>query len=94
MDKQDTISLQEVRKDPVSFLRQINEGKTLVVIYHLKPFATVRSADTALVPQPKSTKRMLEYARQARNQAKALDTDGNSFKELYAEDIAKKYGIS
>jgi hypothetical protein len=94
MDKHDTISLQEVRKDPLSFLRQINEGKTLVVIYHSKPFATVRSADTALVSQPKSTKQMLEYARQARNHARALNTDGKSFNELYSEDMAKKYGIS
>jgi hypothetical protein len=94
MNKQDTISLQEVRKDPLSFLRQINQGKTLVVIYHSKPFATVRSADTALVSRPKSTKQMLEYARQARSHSKSLDTDDKSLKQLYADDMAKKYGIS
>ncbi len=94
MNKQNTISIQEVRKDPLAFLRQINEGKTIVVIYHSKPFATVTSADTAAPQETKSTKRMLEYAKLARDSAHHPIAPTKSYKELYAEDMAKKYGIS
>jgi hypothetical protein len=94
MNKQDTISIQEVRKNPLAFLRQINEGKTLSVIYHSKPFVTVTSAESQVIAEPKSTKRMLEYARLARNSAKDLGSSNKSLKNLYAEDMAKKYGVS
>lgn len=95
MNKDNTISLQEVRKDPLGFLEQINAGKTLTVIYHSKPFATVTSADTQTAQQPKSTKRMLKYAELARNSAQvSLDDAKKSYKEMYSEDMAKKYGIS
>lgn len=95
MNKDNTISLQEVRKDPLGFLEQINTGKTLTVIYHSKPFATVTSADTQTVQRPKSTKRMLEYAELARNSSAQVMLDTKkSYKEMYAEDMAKKYGIS
>lgn len=94
MNKQGTISIQEVRKDPLAFLRQINEGKTMVVIYHSKPFATVTSADTTVSHEVKSTKRMLEYAKLARDSAHSSTDSTQSYKEEYAEDIAQKYGFS
>ena len=94
MNKQNTISIQEVRKNPLAFLRQINEGKTLVVIYHSKPFATVTSADTVAPQETKSTKRMLEYAKLARDSVHNPVAPDKNYKELYAEDMAKKYGIS
>ena len=94
MNKQNTISIQEVRKNPLAFLRQINEGKTMVVIYHSKPFATVTSASTVVSQETKSTKRMLEYAKLARDSAHGPINSTKSYKELYAEDMAKKYGIS
>lgn len=94
MNKDNTISVQEVRKDPLSFLRQINEGKKMTVIYHSKPFATVMSADGKVPSQQKSTKHMLQYAKLARDSAK-ITLDGNkSYKELYSESIAEKYGVS
>lgn len=94
MNKQNTISLQEVRKDPLSFLRQINAGKTMVVIYHSKPYATVTSADVSLASEHKSTKRMLEYARLARDSAQSSFNPEKSYKDLYSEDMSKKYDIS
>jgi antitoxin (DNA-binding transcriptional repressor) of toxin-antitoxin stability system len=94
MNRQNTISIQEVRKNPLAFLRQINEGKTMVVIYHSKPFATVTSAETITPQELKSTKRMLEYAKLARDSAHNPINSGKNYKELYAEDMAKKYGIS
>jgi antitoxin (DNA-binding transcriptional repressor) of toxin-antitoxin stability system len=94
MPIKNTISIQEVRKDPLAFLRQINEGKTLVVIYHSKPYATVMSANAGIMQEHKSTKRMLAYAKLAREKAKPTLDSAKSYKELYAEDMAKKYDIS
>jgi|GEM_PF-2480320 len=94
MNRQNTISIQEVRKDPLAFLRQINEGKTMVVIYHSKPFATVVSAESTVSRESKSTKRMLEYAKLARDSAHNPISPTKSYKELYADDMANKYGIS
>lgn len=88
------MSIQEVRKNPLAFLRQINEGKTIVVIYHSKPFATVTSADAVISREAKSTKRMLEYAKLARDSAQTPVAPDKNYKEQYAEDMAKKYGIS
>lgn len=94
MDKGSTISLQEVRKDPLGFLSQINQGKKITVIYHSKPFATVVSADTKTVYQPRSTEHLLQYAKLVRNSARlTLDTTKN-YKQLYYEDRAEEYGAS
>lgn len=94
MNKDNTISVQEVRKDPLGFLRQIKKGKKMTVIYHSKPFATVMSADKQPNNQARNTKRMLEYAALARSSAKIKLDATKSYKELYSEDMAKKHGIS
>lgn len=94
MNQDNTISVQEVRKDPLGFLSQINQGKKMTVIYHSKPFATVMSADGQASNQPKSTKHMLQYAKLARDSAKVTLDSTKSYKELYSESMAKKYGIS
>ncbi len=94
MNKDNTISLQEVRKDPLGFLTQLNKGKKMTVIYHSKPFATVMSADKKVTSQLKSTKQLLQYAKLARNSAKLTLNNTKTYKELYYEDKAKKYGIS
>lgn len=94
MNKDNTISIQEVRKDPLGFLRQVNKGKRMTVIYHSRPFATVISADTKVTNQPKSTKQLLQYAKLARNSAKLTLDSTKTYKELYYEDKAKEYGIS
>lgn len=94
MDKDNTISIQEVRKNPLSFLSQINKGKTLTVIYHSKPFAIVKSASPQTHTQRKSTTLMLEYAELARNSASVALNSSKSYKEIYSKDMAEKYGIS
>lgn len=94
MNKDNTISVQEVRKDPLGFLAKINEGKKITVIYHSKPFATVMSANGETSNQPKSTSNMLQYAKLARNSAKITLDSTKSYKELYGESMAKKYGVS
>ncbi len=94
MDKNYTTTIQEVRRDPVGFLRQINKGRTVTVIYRSKPFSVVTSAKQQTTKNPASIQRMLEYAELARNSAKAhLDADIN-YKEVYSQDMAKKYGVS
>lgn len=94
MDKDSTISLQEVRKDPLGFLKQVNKGKRITVIYHSKPLATVVSADSNVYGQSKSIKRMLQYADLASKSAKVAVDGSKSYKEIYSEDMAKKYGVS
>ena len=94
MNKDNTISLQEVRRDPLGFLRQIKKGKKLTVIYHSKPFATVMSADNQRSSQVKSTKRLLQYAELARESDQKSVDSTKSYKELYGEDMTKKHGIS
>ena len=94
MNKDNTISIQEVRRDPLGFLRQVNNGKSMTVIYHSRPFATVISVDTKVTGQPKSTKQLLQYAKLARNSAKLTLDSSKSYKELYYKDKAIKYGIS
>lgn len=94
MNRDNTISLQEVRKDPLGFFNQVNKGKRITVIYHSKPLATVVSADSKVYGQPRSIKRMLQYADLANKSAKIASDSNKSYKEIYAEDMAKKYGIS
>lgn len=94
MNKDNTISIQEVRKNPLGFLEQINNGKTLTVIYHSKPFTTVTSADSKTIQQSKSTNQLLKYARRAHESATLTHDPNKSYRELYAEGMAKKYGIS
>lgn len=94
MDKNYTTTIQEVRRDPVGFLRQVNKGRTVTVIYRSKPFSVVTSAEQPTTNTPKSIQRMLEYAELARKSAKShLDTDMD-YKKDYGKDMAKKYGIS
>lgn len=94
MNKDNTISVQELRKDPLGFLNQINSGKKMTVIYHSKPFATVMSVDARSSSHIKSTKHMLQYAKLARESAKLTLDSNKSYKELYSESMAKKYGVS
>ena len=94
MNNDNTISIQEVRKNPVGFLRQLNKGKKITVIYHSKPYATVISADTISSEQLKSSKALLKYANQARDSAKVTLDTTKTYKQLYSEDMSKKYGIS
>jgi hypothetical protein len=93
MNKDNTISVQKVRQDPVGFLRQINKGKTLTVIYRSKPLATVTSANAAPAAG-RSTKDLLRYAELARSSAKIELDRSKSYKELYAEGAAKNHGLS
>lgn len=52
------------------------------------------SAETKVTSQLKSTKQLLQYAKLARNSAKLTLDNTKTYKELYFEDKAKKYGIS
>lgn len=89
------MTIQELRRDPVGFLRQVNRGKTMTVIYRSKPFAVVTSAEEKVTQKsPKSIQRMLEYAELARNSAKTPLDPSMNYKEAYHQDMTKKYDIS
>lgn len=94
MDKSNTITIQELRRDPVRFLRQVNRGKTVTVIYRSKPFAVVTSAEEKAPQSPKTIQRMLEYAELVRNSAKTPLDPGMDYKQAYRQDMTNKYGIS
>jgi len=87
----ETITVQEVRKDPLAFLKLINAGKTLTVIYHSRPYATVTSANSNIEEVKPN---LLESANQARLSAtKSIDSDAD-YKEIYNQDMSDKYGLS
>lgn len=90
----DTTTIQELRRDPVGFLRQVNRGKTITVIYRSKPFAVVASADAKKEQNTKSIKRMLEFAELARQSAKIRLSPDLNYKDAYTQDMTKKYDIS
>jgi len=98
MNKNNTITIQELRRDPVGFLRQVNRGKTMTVIYRSKPLAVVTSAEEK--PKEKSTssskniQRMLEYAELARMSTKTPLEPGMNYKDAYHQNMARKYDIS
>lgn len=94
MNNNSTISLQEIRKDPLSFIKQINQGKKVTVIYHSRPISTVISAEANNMQDPTSKKRMLQFAHLARNSSNTCINIGDNYKDVYAKDMAKKYGIS
>jgi prevent-host-death family protein len=94
MNKNNTTTIQELRRDPVGFLRQVNRGKTMTVIYRSKPFAVVTSASKKTTQSPKSVQRMLEFAELARNSAKMPLSPDLNYKEAHYQDSLKKYDIS
>lgn len=88
------MTIQELRRDPVGFLRQVNRGKTMTVIYRSKPFAVVTSASEKTGQSTKNIKRMLEFAELARNSAKAPLSPSLNYKDAYHQDMTKKYDLS
>ncbi len=91
--KATTISLQEVRKDPLTFLRRLKRGSTITVIYHSKPLTTVVSVD-ASSPKKYKGKGVVAKAVRARATAQHTVDPTRPIKELYTESIAEKHGIS
>lgn len=94
MDKNDTVTIQELRRDPVGFLRRVNKGKTITVIYRSRPFAVVTGTTVGKNQNPKSMKRMLEYAELVRGSVKAPLDPGMNYKDVYSQDMSKKYDLS
>lgn len=88
------MTIQELRRDPVGFLRQVNRGKTVTVIYRSKPFAVVTSASEKTGQSTESIKRMLEFAELARNSTKTPLSPSLNYKDAYHQDMTKKYDIS
>lgn len=88
------MTIQELRRDPVGFLRQVNRGKTMTVIYRSKPFAVITSASKKTEQSSQNLKRMLEFAELARKSAKESLSPSLNYKDAYHQDMAKKYDLS
>jgi len=94
MDKNHTITIQEVRRDPVAFLQQLNRGKVITVIYRSKPFSVVRSAKDQSFNDATNVKRMLQYAELVRKSVKNPLEPAIDYKATYQHDMAQKYDVS
>lgn len=95
MNKDNTLSIQEVRRDLAGFFDLLAQGKTITVIAHSKPLVTVRSEQTdSKAENRRKVAEFLAAAAEARKQSKGTLDPNKSFKEMYYEDMAKKYGIS
>jgi antitoxin (DNA-binding transcriptional repressor) of toxin-antitoxin stability system len=94
MDKHNTTTIQEVRRDPLGFLKKIDNGDTITVIYRSKPLAVVTSAKEEQAKRTTNIKRMLEYAELARKSAKNPLGANVDYKTMYDDDVAQKYDIS
>lgn len=97
-DTAKSITMQELRRDPVGFLRQINSGKSVSVVYRSREFARVKSARPKHATQePRGARYYLDLAEQSRKNSKTVLGPDRGVKELYsqtiAEKYAKKYGI-
>lgn len=90
--------MQELRKDPLGFLRQINEGKEVKIFYHSREFASVKSAQPVPEAQtPKGAEHFLRINQEIGCEVKHKLDPNKSIKQLYAETMdekyAKKYGL-
>ena len=96
MDSINSISIQELRRDPVAFLERIKNGQTITVIYHSKPYATVKSASYDSLNQQPSGKALVAAARLIRAEAAKSSVTfppDTSFKDIYYADMTEKYDL-
>ena len=98
MNKDNTLSIQEVRRDLAGFFDLLAKGKTITVIAHSKPLVTVQSqrsdSEVEKAKNRRQVDRILQAAEEARKSSRGTLDPNKSFKEMYYEDMAKKYGIS
>ena len=88
MNAQNTITIQEVRRNLPSFLERLNKGEILTVTAHSRPVVTIKAEDG----QHRSAQnaKFLESVRTARSHATRTLDPAKSYKQLYADSIANK----
>ena len=94
MNTANTISVQELRRDPLGFIDKLKRGDTITVIYHSRPYATVQSVQSTEQKREPTAESFLAAAAKARKSGSGKVHPTRSFKEMYYEDMAKKYGLS
>ena len=100
MNTHNTINAKEIRNDLVGFLSRIKSGRPLTVIYRSKPFVTINSQPVATpsgapVPgSPVAVNRALDHAKRLRSGRQSVLGNTKSIKELYAETMDEKYGVT
>ena len=93
------ISIQQIRDDPNGFVDNLAQGKSFTVVRRSKKvaFVTGSSGEKPDKPEPGSPEAMQEFIKLAakiRKSAKTKLDPNKSIKELYAESMDEKYGIS
>ncbi|MFZ1248743.1 MAG: hypothetical protein WAQ24_00275 [Candidatus Saccharimonadales bacterium] len=92
------ITIQEVRRNLPRVLRDIAAGRSYTVISRSEPIVTLqrKKTDDDSHEVSGAIKRMLAAGAEARKQSATssyhLPKDA-SYKDIYAEDMAKKYGV-
>ncbi|HSH18019.1 MAG TPA: hypothetical protein VK978_01410 [Candidatus Saccharimonadales bacterium] len=92
------INTQEIRRDLLGFLQELANGQRYVVLNRSKPIVTLQGERTE--PSPAEARRRIQAFLDAAATARAsatitanMNTD-TSYKDLYYDDMAEKYGIS
>ncbi len=98
MNSPQYITIQEVRRNLPRVLRDIAAGRSYTVISRSEPIVTLQRSKTKDAPYEATSamERMLAAGAEARKQSAASSTrlpKEVSYKELYAQDMAKKYGV-
>lgn len=93
------ISIQQIRDDPNSFVDGMARGKIYTVVRRSKMVATVGLKNslpekTVKPGSKEAVKKSIEIAKRIQRTHKPLLDPNKSYKELYYEGMAKKYGIS
>jgi antitoxin (DNA-binding transcriptional repressor) of toxin-antitoxin stability system len=100
MSKVSYINTYEIRKDLMGFLKSLANGQQYVVLNRSKPVVTLsgKGAKTSQANARQNMKEFLEAAAKIRAQAEANGAkdaipQGKTYKDVYYEDMAKKYGL-
>lgn len=100
MSKPSYINTHEIRQDLMGFLRSLANGQQYVVLNRSKPVVTLsgKRAAASQADARQNMKEFLEIAAKIRAQIEANGgknaiPPGKTYKDVYYEDMAKKYGL-
>lgn len=90
------ISTNEIRQNLVGFLKEVSMGKEFVVLNRSKPIVKVSGTIPGAPNETpgQNIQKFLEIAAKTRKSAKGTLDPKKSYKQLYGEAMAKKYGIT
>ncbi len=89
-----TINTKQIRADLVGFLRQLEDGEPVTVLYRSQPLVTIaakpkREYESPDAGTPEAMRRSVEFIRSLPKRKSQLDPN-KSIKELYDETMVLK----